>query len=479
MRIVKNVFFNGAVQVSGIFINLLLMPYITRVLGKDALGINSFGQAVASYFVLLGNLGIIIYGARSIAERRDNSFEKQEKFSQCITYQFFFNAISILLFNIWVQFQGTESCVYFLFNLVLFTSMTDLAWAYTGMERFDLVALRNITIKVIGTLLIFIFVKEQQDLFLFILIQQGVLFMSNIVYWSQLKKIGLNIKFASIKESLVNTFRPALALFVPSIFTVIYLSLNKVMLGYLSTIGEVAIYDYPNRLVRIAITLVGVLGTVMMPRLSYLRHSGNLDGFLEKVKQMFYGSMLCSIPIVYILILTATELCELFFTNSFIGSDLVMRIVAPTIILSGLSLYIIFVSMNNTKLLTKSVAVGSIVNVVLNFILIPHFHATGAAIATLTTELFVHVFLLYYLRNTISIIWLIKIFLITALIGLIPFLLLFNLNFSNQIVSVLILSFGYLLIYGILIFVTQRKKIETVFFMDKSLFQLLNNKIRK
>ena len=62
VRILNNVFYNGAVQTSSILLNLLLMPYITRILGKEALGINSFGQAIAGYFVLLGNLGITIYG---------------------------------------------------------------------------------------------------------------------------------------------------------------------------------------------------------------------------------------------------------------------------------------------------------------------------------------------------------------------------------------------------------------------------------
>lgn len=87
--ILNNVFYNGAVQTSSILLNLLLMPYITRILGKDALGINSFGQAIVGYFVLLGNLGITIYGAKAIAERRDDKNSKQQKFAECVTYQFF------------------------------------------------------------------------------------------------------------------------------------------------------------------------------------------------------------------------------------------------------------------------------------------------------------------------------------------------------------------------------------------------------
>ena len=86
--------------------------------------------------------------------------------------------------------------------------------------------------------------------------------ISNVVFWFELSKIDLKPFFSSISQALRNILKPALLLFIPSIFTSIYLSLNKVMLGYMSTIGEVAIYDYPNRLVRIAITSIGILGTV-------------------------------------------------------------------------------------------------------------------------------------------------------------------------------------------------------------------------
>ena len=198
------------------------MPYITRVLGKEALGLNSFGQAIAGYFVLLGNLGITIYGAKAIAERRDNSDKKQKKFGECITYQFFFNAIALVLYNGWVLFQGEN--IYLLFNIIILTSMTDLSWAYTGMERFDLIAIRNLVIKIAGTLIIFIFVKKETDLALYILIQQGVLLISNVVFWFELSKIDLKPFFSSISQALRNILKPALLLFIPSIFTSIYLS---------------------------------------------------------------------------------------------------------------------------------------------------------------------------------------------------------------------------------------------------------------
>lgn len=103
-------------------------------------------------------------------------------------------------------------------------------------------------------------------------------------------------RFSSLTLSLKNIFNPAISVFIPSVFTSLYLSLNKVMLGYLSSIDEVAIYDYPNRLVRIGITFIGILGTVMMPRLAYLHHNQSKQEYQNKTKDLFRYSLLISVP---------------------------------------------------------------------------------------------------------------------------------------------------------------------------------------
>lgn len=434
------------------------MPYITRILGKEALGINSFGQAIAGYFVLLGNLGITIYGAKAIAERRDDKNGKQHKFSECITYQFFFNVIAIFLYNIWALFQGDD--IYFLFNLLILTSMTDLSWAYTGMERFDLIAVRNLVIKILGTLFVFFFVKQPRDFSLFIIIQQGILLVSNVVFWLELNKLEIIPRFSSLTISLRNIFKPAIMVFIPSVFTSLYLSLNKVMLGYLSSIDEVAIYDYPNRLVRVGITFIGILGTVIMPRLAYLHHNQLKQEYQNKVKDLFRYSLLISIPSFFVLELIALPLCNMFFSESFVGADMVIKIVAPTLITSGLSLYVIYVSLDKMRIFLNSVAIGALVSFVLNILLMPQYGAMGAAVSLFITEMVVHILLLYYLRSLRLLKWLLHFFSKIAIICVFIYVLLIILLgkvHSLQEICLAVLSYGIL--YSLFFVIYLRKTV--------------------
>lgn len=461
--LVNNVFYNGTVQATSILLNVALMPYVTRVLGADALGINSFGQAIAGYFVLLGNLGITVYGAKAIAERRDDNAAAQQMFSACISYQVFFNFLSLLLYNVWVIIRGEP--VYFLFDIIILTSMTDLSWAYTGMERFDLIAIRNFVIKIVGTALIFCFVRDSDQLPLFVILQQGVLLASNVVFWLELPKISLTPVFGALKQSLKKIFRPAVVVFIPSIFTSIYLSINKVMLGYLSTIEAVAIYDYPNRLVRIAITFIGIIGTVMMPRLAYLNGSRRRNEYMRKVRQLALSSMLFSIPVSFLLILLASPLCDLLFSNSFAGSDTVLSIVAPTTVTSGLSLYLVYVSIGRMKKLTMAVAFAGAVNVAINFAVMPSLASTGAAISLMATEIAVHCILLYHIRDILNIGWLLRHMLSIAFCAAIAFSALYFVNpiVSNQIINCLIITILFLTIYSASAFALKRRTIKTLF----------------
>lgn len=459
-----NAVYNGAVQVTSILANIILLPYITRILTAGDLGINAFGLSVSGYFVLFGNLGITIYGAKAIAESRDDAAETQRKFSQCLTYKIVFNVISLLLFNVWAFVQRQP--IYMAFNLVLLTSLTDLSWAYTGKERFDLIAIRNLLIKVVGTGLVFVFVKKESQLLLYILIQQGTLFMSNAIYWIQLKKIDLRVRFGKMRDSLRNVFPLSMAMFIPSIFTSVYLSLNQVMLGYLSSIEEVAIYDYPNRLVRITITLLGVLGTVFMPRLAYLFQKNAREEFEKKIYLLCFCSLILSVPTTFLFILVAVPLCQVFFSTSLLNANVVLSIVAPTIITSSLSLYVIYVSTGRMKFMAKAAAVAAISNFVIDLFLLPSWGARGAAVSLIISEILVNALLLFGIKDLVNLRTFFKNMGSFLLIGLVPFCLIYGLRMrypdmfvKGDILQIVTTSIGYALLYGGLLAIFKRKYI--------------------
>ena len=74
---------------------LITSPYLSRVLGVEALGKYSASQAYVNYFVLFAMLGIENYGNRSIAKIQENEAKRSTTFWNIYAVQFIESIMSI------------------------------------------------------------------------------------------------------------------------------------------------------------------------------------------------------------------------------------------------------------------------------------------------------------------------------------------------------------------------------------------------
>ena len=76
----KNYIYNLTYQLLTLFAPLVTTPYISRVLGANGVGLNSYTYSVVAYFVLVAVLGTTDYGQREIAYRQDEPEERSRMF---------------------------------------------------------------------------------------------------------------------------------------------------------------------------------------------------------------------------------------------------------------------------------------------------------------------------------------------------------------------------------------------------------------
>ena len=95
--------------------------------------------------------------------------------------------------------------------------------------------------------------------------------------------------------------------------------------------------------------------------------------------------------------------CLIFLSgNEFIGATLAMQIIAPTILLIGLSNLLgiqVLTPLNKEKQLVYSVVAGALVDLILNIIFIPKMGAAGASLGTLVAEFVVLTVQILYLKD--------------------------------------------------------------------------------
>ena len=86
----KNYFYNLCYQLFVMILPLLITPYISRVLGAEEIGIYSYTTSITVFFIMLGTLGINIYGQREVAYVQDD-VEKRSKIFLGINNSSYYN----------------------------------------------------------------------------------------------------------------------------------------------------------------------------------------------------------------------------------------------------------------------------------------------------------------------------------------------------------------------------------------------------
>ena len=184
-----NAIFNAVYQILSMLVPLITAPYISRVLGPDNNGIYSYYYSIVSYFVLVATFGFADYGTKVIAEVRDDREKRSKTFFSIMLNKLFLGVLTILAFFIFtfVLYSNDLYSLYIFLALscFIFAAILDPTFYFQGQERFVSISLRNITVRIVTTIFIFVLVKDINDLLIYSLVMGlGQLGATLIMYFS-------------------------------------------------------------------------------------------------------------------------------------------------------------------------------------------------------------------------------------------------------------------------------------------------------
>lgn len=387
MKIIKNYLYNVAYQLFVISVPLITTPYITRVVGVSGVGINAYTNSVMQFFVLGGSVGISMYGNRIIAYERENKRIMSETFWSLVVLRSLFLLLSYFLFAFFLYFTNRYQLFYLFQSLQILAAAFDISWFFMGIEDFKITVVRNFIIKILSTISIFMFVKDREDVGIYIFILSFSLLLGNMSLWGHLR--GMVMPLSLRRLSLRKHIRGSILLFIPEVAMQIYLVLNKTMLGLFKGVQSAGLYENSDKIVKVLLTLVTAIATVMMPHMANLYAKGqtsSLNSYLTKTIEF--------VSFLSVLLTAGLSGVAPKFTVWFMGHDFaytgmiipILSLVCPLIAWSTVLGSQYLVTTGNERLFTISVSVGAGVNVAANLILIPTFGTIGAAVATVIAE---------------------------------------------------------------------------------------------
>lgn len=393
-----NLLLSTLYQVLTMALPLITAPYVARVLGVDGTGIYSYTHAYVMYFMLFGTLGTGSYGTREIARNRDDKEKRSKVFWEIAILSFITSTVAIFGWGIWIIFNETYRIYYIILTFFLLSTMFDISWFYAGIEEFKYTVTQNSIFRILGAVMIFVFVKKAEDLWIYILILSVTAFMASISMWLYLPKFvcKLSLKEIEVKKH----FKETLVYFVPTIATSVYTILDKTLIGLITKdTSENGNYEQATKIINMAksICFAGV-NVVLSSRISYLFAEKRHEEIKERIITSMDYILFVGVALCFGLIGISERFVPGFFGDGYDKTIELLQLMGPLIVIIGVSNCLGSQYYTPAGLRSKSakyIITGSIVNLILNIIFIPHFKSIGAVISTILAELTITMLYLY------------------------------------------------------------------------------------
>lgn len=405
MRIRTNVLYSSILTCSNYIFQIITYPYVSRILGVENIGICNFTISLVQNTLLLANLGISIIGIREIALCRNDKTQLNRSFSAL----FYLNTISTfiaLLIYLGAIFFIPDLFPYrkllYIGTLQIIFNLFLVEWLFSGLENFKYITYRNLLVRFLYVVSIFLFVREQEDYIIYFLLTIGIIVINGLINWKyRLNYAHLTIKGVSIKQ-YISSF---LIMGFYKILTSMYTSFNVIYLGFAGGVTEVGYYTTASKFYTVILGFFTAFTGVMLPRMSSLVSQKEYTQIRRLSSMSFSLLYTFSIPLIFFCIVFAPQLIWLLSGNGFEGAIIPMRIIMPLVLLIGMEQIVIIqllMPLKQDRSVFLNSLFGAITGIALNLLLVQHYYSIGSACVWVTSELVVFISALYFLNKKIK-----------------------------------------------------------------------------
>lgn len=467
MNLLKNAIYNIIYQVFNVLIPIVIVPYTSRILGKEGVGAYSYTNSYAQYFITFGMLGIALYGSREIARIKHDKEKMSAKFWNIYYLQLICTLFATLVYLIIFVFINKNNVyLYLAQSLNIIVAIVDISWFFIGYEEMKKVVLRNFTAKIIGIILMFTLVKDEGDLVLYTLILGGSMLVGQLLMWVSLKG-KVNIVRPNITE-IRKHFLPATALFMTQLAAQVYVLIDKTMLGLITDNAQVGLYENSQKTIKIALTIATSIGVVMLPRMSSLYSQNKIEEFKKMMNKSFSFICLLAFPTYLGIAAIANNFAPWFYGEDFFGIETLIKVGAIIIIPISISNVLgmqIMIPIGREKKFTLSVLGGLAVNLLLNTFLIKEYGALGTTISSVFAEFTVTLIQFYYLRDIVKLKSVLDKCikpLIASVLMYISVIVIDNTILSSSVFNTILLSMIGVMVYVSIIFLSKHEALVDI-----------------
>lgn len=394
-RVISNFFSLSVVQFANYMAPLILIPYLTRVLGLPRFGLVELARAISVYFLMLTDYGFSLSATQEISVHRDDPDRVSEVFSSVMLLKLLLVLVSVVLLSAAVfaiPKLRTDWPVYYLSFLSVIGMWLFPLWLFQGHERMKHIAVFIVTAKLLVIASTFVFVHKSDDYLYVPLLQSAGTILVGLTGLIVAVRIFPIRFYVPATQVLWRHFQSGWHVFISKMATTLCTTSNIVVLGLLTDNVFVAYYAAGEKIVRAASDgLLVPLSQAIFP------HIGRLAAQSRPAALRFAGKVAVLLTAVTFvisigLLVGAPAIARLVLGREVPGGTVVIRILSFLPVLVGLSHLLgvqVLVNFGFKKALARIVLIAGIVNVILALLMASSLRHVGVAIGSLTTEVLI------------------------------------------------------------------------------------------
>lgn len=273
-------------------------------------------------------------------------------------------------------------------------------WIFQIYEDYKYITIRGILFQFISLILMFVLVRNSSDLFAYVWITVISCSGANILNAVSRRKY-CKIRL-TINAKILTHLAPILVLFATSVATTIYTNADTTMLGFFSGNKSVGLYSVSTKIYTIVKQMLAAIIIVSIPRLSAYLGEKKIDYFNRTANQILNALVVIVVPAMVGLIALSKNIVFIIAGQEYVDANISLKILSVALLFSIFSWFytscILIPYRCENKVLMATI-VAALVNIGLNFILIPTFQQNAAAFTTVIAELLSMVITWWYGRK--------------------------------------------------------------------------------
>ena len=391
MKYFKNTSWLLGEKILRLFVGVFLGVWIARYLGPEQFGLLSYAQSFVGIFAVISTMGLDSIVVRELVKNKNT----QEGILGTVFCLKIIGALtSIILLMIAVYFTvndyHTKILICIISSSVLFQAFNVVDFYFQSQVLSRYVVYANTVSLFISSLLKIVLILGSASLLSFvwvILFDSFILACGFLYFFIQKSKIDIiNLRFQS--EIAISLLKDSWPLLLSGIVISIYMKIDQVIIKQLLGAEEVGQYAAASRLSEAWYFIPMVIVSSLYPSIISAKQTNNETycSRLQKLYDLMVGlSIAIAIPITFF----GDIIIDLIYGSQYSesGAVLMLHIWTGVFVFIGVIFSAYLTIENQTKKAFYRTLIGAILNVTLNYVLIPIYGIKGAAIATLAAQL--------------------------------------------------------------------------------------------